>query len=429
MWRFWVIAVVVLLLVSVTSVLVATRLSRDIAVRDAIERGTTFARGVSAPLLDDEVWNGSRRAVARFGSVMENRLREGSIKHIKIWDRTGRVIWADQEVLIGRRFPLEQRVVSLFSTLGAVGEISEPTREENIAERDEGEMLEVYVGATSASGSPVVVESYWSTARIDADATYLTRAVVPLTLGMLLLFAMLVLPLAWSLARRVDRIRDQNSTLLRRSLASSNVERMRIARDLHDGVMQDVSGASYALTAAARSIGEESAPARVLVEEVSELLQRVGTALRSTLVDIYPINLAEDGLSAAVQTLADRARRGGVAVRTDLDALEDASLEVAQLCYRLIHEGLRNVLQHARAEHVDVVATCDGDTARVSIEDDGVGPDGHVPEEGHVGLRLLRDTLADVGGTLEIRPGRDAGTVMVATFPRRLVGSEAAPRR
>ncbi len=418
--RFVGILVVVLLLVGVASAVVARSVSREIAVRDAIARGTSFARGVSAPLVDRGVLQGVPSSLAEFGQVMDNRLRDGSIRHIKIWERSGRIIWSDEEALMGRRFELEPNVERLFRAGGAVGTISAPDRGENLAERNEGAMLEVYASADSAAGIPVIVESYWSTERIDDDATQVMKAVAPLTLGTLTIFALLVLPLAWSLARRVERTRDHNAALLRRSLVASDMERMRIARDLHDGVMQDVSGAGYALSAAVGSMGEDPQRSRGLVEDVCGLLQRVSESLRSTLVDIYPADLAQRGLTAAVDDLADRLRRGGVVVRTDVSELEGESLEVAQLCYRVIQEALRNVERHARATHAAVSATKFDGTARLVVEDDGVGLGEGPPGERHMGLRLLADTLRDVGGTLDLRPGREGGTVLVGTFPLHL---------
>ena len=420
MRRFVAIAVLALAVVGLASVGVAHSVSRAVAVRDAVSRGSGFARGVSAPLIDEGVWRGDRRSMAGFSKVMDGRLLDGSISHIKVWDHTGRILWSDEKVLVGRRFELEPAVARLFVTGGAVGTFSLPDRAENVAERDEGALLEVYAEAPSATGEPVIVESYWPPGRIQADSTQVMERIEPLTLGALTAFALLVLPLAWSLARRVERARDQNTVLLRRALNASQVERARIARDLHDGVMQDVSGAGYALSAVATTVGEDPEQSRRRVEEVVVLLRRVGESLRSTLVDIYPPNLATDGLTAAVDVLVDRARRAGVAVYADVSVLEGEPIDVLQLCYRLVQEGLRNVERHAEAGQAVVVGTRTGEELRVVVEDDGKGFEEGVPPEGHVGLRLLHDTVHDVGGSLVVRRGPGGGTALVATFPRLL---------
>ena len=71
-------------------------------------------------------------------------------------------------------------------------------------------------------------------------------------LGALILLALIQLPLAWQLARRVRRTQDEREKLLRHAIEASDVERRRIARDLHDGVVQDLAAVSYSLSAAAR---------------------------------------------------------------------------------------------------------------------------------------------------------------------------------
>ena len=105
--------------------------------------------------------------------------------------------------------------------------------------------------------------------------------------------------------------------------------------------MQDVSGAGYALAAARSSLPPGGEPAGRLIDEVSTLVADVGESLRSLLADIYPANLARDGLGSAVRLLADRAGHQGVQVSVDVDGVGDLPLEVTQLCYRVVREGLR----------------------------------------------------------------------------------------
>lgn len=422
MRRFVATAVVALVLVGVASVLVARAISRDLAVRDSVVRGSTFALGVSGPLVDEQTWKTDPAALASFSTLMQNRLREGSMRHIKVWNSEGRILWSDERVVVGQRFDLEPRVRRLFRTGGAVGTLSALDKDENVLERDEGPLLEVYAATPSATGERVIVESYWSTERIDDDAREVMARTAPLALGALVVFALLILPLARSLARRVERARDENTALLRQSLAASDLERVRIARDLHDGVMQDISGAGYALSAALGSMSAEPERPRQLVEEVVGLLHGVGESMRSTLADTYPTDLAGDGLRVAVQHLADRMSRSGVEVEVDVSALDNAQLEVVQLCFRVVREGLRNVERHAHAQHARVEAQDRGETVQVSVEDDGVGLGSGTVQEGHFGLTLLRDTVTEVGGTMTVGSGRLGGASLAVTLPKELSG-------
>ncbi len=410
-----------LFVVSVASVLVARSVSRDVAVRDAVGEGRTFARAVSAPLMHDGVSRGDPRSVALFSEVMENRLQEDAMVHIKVWDAKGRILWADQEELRGRTFELESEVKELFASGGAVGYITELERPENFAERDEGELLEVYAAATSPTGERVIVESYWSTAHLDEQARVVLIRIAPLSVGALLLFALVVFPLAWSLVRRVERVQGENGVLLKHALDASDLERRRIARDLHDSVMQDVSVVGYQLAAAATALREKSELPHGLLDEVAERVRRMGDALRTTMADIYPVDLASHGLLPALEELGARAREdGGVVVSVAVVAMANESFEVTRLSYRVIREGLRNVVKHAHAEHAEVLATREGDTIHLSVVDDGRGPAGGEARVGHLGLTLLRDTMLDIGGTLQVTPRPEGGTRLAASFPRDL---------
>ena len=280
----------------------------------------------------------------------------------------------------------------------------------------------MYAAAESADGVPVVVESYWSTSQIDDDARAAMVRIAPLALGALGIFALMVFPLAWTLAVRVDRAQGERGTLVRHALAASDLERHRIARDLHDGVLQDVSGAGYALNAATSALPETAELPRRLLGEVSAVLRGVGNSLRSTMTEIYPPDLARGGLPAALEELALHLDDSGVDVSLDVSDLADSSLEVAQLSYRAIREGLRNVVRHAHADHAVVTARAEGGTVSITVEDDGRGLPGHAPEGAHLGLRLLEDTVSEVGGALTIGPRTGGGTVLAISFPSELAG-------
>ncbi len=423
MRRFAALAALGMVVVGVASITVANSVSRDIALRDAVVRGGTFARGVAGPLVSGGLREADPRSVEAFGEVMTNRLRDGSMVHIKVWDSDGHVIWSDQPGLNGRRFTLEEEVRELFAEGGVVGELSSLGGSENALERREHtQLLEVYAAAPAADGRRVVVESYWSTDKIDNDARAVLRRVVPLSLGTLGLFSLLVFPLAWQLAARVDRTQRENGMLVRHALAASDLERRRIARDLHDGVLQDVSGAGYALSAASSYMTEEAELPRRLVAESLSSLHRIGASLRSTMADIYPASLAASGLQAAVEELAAQAEARGVSVHVDVSGVAGESPEAVQLSYRAIREGLRNVVNHSGAQHASVMARRTGAMIEITVDDDGQGPGDAVAGEGHVGLQLLRDTVDELRGSLSVAGGESGGTVLTLRFPRLLAG-------
>src|SRR3954453_20222080 len=218
-------SVVVLLAVGLSSFVVARDLANNTALKEARVRGGTFTRGVGAPLVNHGVRTGDPTQMSRLNEVLRNRLVDGSIVHIKVCDRTGRGIWADEHGLPGRVFPLEPAVAALFGTDNVIAESSNLKGAENQRERSESPLVEVYTGVRAADGVPLVFESYWSTDRVEADRREILSRLAPLSLGSLLLLEMAMLPLAISLARRVDGAKAQQSRMLKLAVSGADLER------------------------------------------------------------------------------------------------------------------------------------------------------------------------------------------------------------
>jgi len=424
-YRFAAGSLLALLAVGVASVVVANSVAKDAALREARVRGAAFARDVGAPLVNGGVRGGDKVQMTRLNTVLRNRLADHSIAHMKVWDRTGRLLWADEPGLPGHVFKLEPAVQRLFGTDHILTESVSGEQAENAAERGQGQLVEVYTGVRDADGIPLVFESYWTTERFDADRHAIMTRLAPLTLGSLGLFQLAVLPLAITLARRVDRSRAQQRRMLGHALAGADLERRRIVRNLHDGLIQDLAGLGYALPMLSSRLpaSKETDAARRALDELAVAVQRDVGALRTLMTDVYPTNLQQGGLADAVQQLVRSASASGLVVTTDIDTGIEESLAVTQLAYRIIREGLRNVVEHAQASHTSVIAVRDGADVVVSVSDDGKGAERFEAESGHLGLQLLEDMVHDVGGTMEVQTRRGNGTVMRATFPAHIAST------
>jgi signal transduction histidine kinase len=415
------IAVVVL---AIGTVLVSDHIARDEALEDARARAGNIARGI-AGLVDSAVREGQPGSARRLSDVLEGRIQRGTLSHVKLWASDGSIIWADERSLIGKRFELEDDVIPLFGTTKVTAALSNLDKPENEQERSEGELLEVYVGGFDADGLPMVFEAYLSTSAMEHDKDRIIAAVLPLSLGGILLFQIAVLPLGVSLARRVQNAQAERAKVLRHGLLASDLERRRIAQDLHDGVIQDLAGLGYAMPIVAEHLpdGPEAADAREAVEHVSSVLGRDVSSLRSLLTDIYPPDLEGEGLVPAVEELAMRAEDANVAVTVQVTPEFRASLDATRLAYRVVREGLRNVIRHAGATAAQVHLLCRNGDIVVRVVDDGRGlPATPAPAEpGHLGLRLLEDTIRDLGGRLDLSPGARGGAILEAVFPADLL--------
>jgi signal transduction histidine kinase len=232
-------------------------------------------------------------------------------------------------------------------------------------------------------------------------------------------------------ANAYDKERTANETererLRQKALEASEAERTKIAGELHDGVVQNLAGVAFALSAEASQIKTRPGTWDGL-EDLLGLLETSATEtrgamkdLRTLIIDLAPPTLRREGLEAALVEVLREIQRKGTNTRLDLPSNLRLRKDRAALIFRVAHEVLRNVASHAHAKHVTVELTTEDGSAILSIEDDGRGfSKGDVDRrrtEGHLGSSAIVDLAEEAGGTLTIdsEPGR--GTLVVLTLP------------
>jgi signal transduction histidine kinase len=414
-----------LLILAVGTALVGNRVAKQQALRQARSQAEILAQNVAAPLVDAGVRNGDPKALRQIDAAMRERMRDGSIVHIKLWDEDSKVLWADEPQLVGNTYELEPDDAELLGTHRATADISSLNKAENVIEqRKDSKLLEVYAGATDATGKPLLFEAYLSLDELRNNERAIISGVLPVGIIGLLLFQIAVVPMAFRLVRRVERHEVERSKVMRHALVASELERRRLAQELHDGVIQDMAGICFALPTIEQHLADtpDGLEARGTVHSITDLVQKDATALRSLLLDLYPPDLAGEGFAMAADDIARSAADQGVAVTVDIPPAFRLPIDAATLAYRVVREGVRNVVKHANARTAAVAVREDAGKVHVTISDDGRGPGrpGEV-EPGHLGLQLLRDTVADFGGELDLEPGAASGAVLRASFPKNLV--------
>ena len=248
------------LLISLLGVYLVGRLGNDEAIRDAKDLTRATAERTIEPALTDDLLRGDPDALARFDGAVRGRvLRDSPVVRVKLWDRTGRIVYSDEPGLIGARYPLGAEELADFRGPEADAEVSDLSKPENRFERSFGKLLEVYVPVMTPRGEPLRYEEYYRSGFVAARGRRIFREFSFLMLGALILLALIQLPLAWRLGRRLRESQRERLNLLQRAVDASELERRRIAGDLHDGVVQNLAGVSYALSAAANSAPPELA--------------------------------------------------------------------------------------------------------------------------------------------------------------------------
>jgi signal transduction histidine kinase len=219
---------------------------------------------------------------------------------------------------------------------------------------------------------------------------------------------------AASAATAVANARTVEEDRLRHSLAASEAERGRWARELHDETLQALGGINVVLKSAARSSDPEVL--REAIADATEHVSREIENLRAIITELRPAALDELGLAPALATLVSRvASTSGLEVQTAIDIDGRLQAEQETTAYRVVQEALSNVVKHADATKAEVRVAMEGGELRITVADDGRGFE---PEAttGGFGLVGMRERVDLAGGSLTIGPN-DPGTLVEVSLP------------
>src|SRR5215204_1884226 len=326
------------------SLLVLRELGHREAVNDARTLAVLAGQGIVEPVLGRGLLSGDPAELGRVDRIVQERVLNERVTRVKIWTGSGRIVYSDEPRLIGAVYRLgadEREALATGETKAELSDLEEP---ENRFERGQGDLYEVYTRLRAPDGTPLLFETYQRGNALVAEGrdVWLPFA-VPVLATLVLL-----------------------------------------------GVVQDLAGLSYSLSAAAERAPERTPPAIVAaVTDGAASLRAAIRQLRTLLVEIHPPNLRSAGLEAALRDLLAPLAARGVTTRLDVP---DADLDPAteQLLFRAAGEAIRNVQRHAEPTTVEVAVSRFDGRARLEVADDGAGfAEGERERqraEGHVGL-------------------------------------------
>lgn len=195
---------------------------------------------------------------------------------------------------------------------------------------------------------------------------------------------------------------------------------MRIAGELHDGVMQQISAFVLLLGTAKRRMKVDF-EARDEVASVQQKLIELGGEVRQLSHDLHPTVLKEAGLPEALRAYcAEFSQARGIPVTCEAEESgNDLSRGSALALYRIAQEALGNAAKHAAPRRIEVRLTHDDGVAALTVTDDGAGVGAVGVGKGGLGLVNMRERARQLGGTFEFasKPGR--GTTVSVRIPFR----------
>ncbi|TNC27050.1 GAF domain-containing sensor histidine kinase [Amycolatopsis alkalitolerans] len=193
-----------------------------------------------------------------------------------------------------------------------------------------------------------------------------------------------------------------SAELLGRSRREAQLhERARLARELHDSVVQQVFSMRMQAKALRAQVGT-SEHVQDVADELLELAQNALADLRGLVLQLHPLDLAGRDLAGAIRTLAESVQAAsGVRIQISATDLPPLPTDLADDVYRIVQEALNNVVKHAQATSAEVSVAAAGGKLTVEVTDDGVGLAGE-PRPQALGLVSMRERAQRWSGTTEI---------------------------
>ena len=410
--RFAVPAAIGLVLLVMLSLAVAVAVAREQSQRDASLTAQFLARSVVEPRLDDRLVAGNPNAIAELDDALAATIEGSDVLGLRLWNSTGTIVYADDPRVIGEQFDLGPGAAAFQPGAGLVAEPADVTRPENRYLDPSAQIVDVSLPVRAADGKTYLLQVHQLQDTITADARSVWLAFAPVLVGSLVLVALLLGMLAVRMARRISADLAVRQELLQRSIDAGDVERRRIAAQLHDGTVQDLAGLSYTLAGlSSRALSSGDVVQAQQLADAADNSRDAVSGLRRLMVDIYPANLERTGLAAALSDLgaALEPSRDVTVTVTDVPGLTSSAQAAV---YRVAREALANVARHSGAQTVDVTFGQMGRQAVLVIKDDGCGFDPTCVTGDHLGLQISADLAQSVGGVLHVDSRTGVGTTV-----------------
>lgn len=221
--------------------------------------------------------------------------------------------------------------------------------------------------------------------------------------------------------RIVEKHEREISALNERLMKAQEQERIRIAGELHDGVMQEMLAATMMLGTAKRRVAGDS-DAKATIDKVQQKLIQMGTDIRQLSHELHPPMLQDAGLSGAVRAYCEQFSAScGVPISCDADeGAQELSRGTALALFRIVQEALGNAAKHAAARQITVHLTRSGGAVSLAVSDDGVGFDrSRLGTAGGLGLITMRERAGQLNGKFDFESAPGRGTTIRVVIPFR----------
>jgi signal transduction histidine kinase len=375
---------------------------------------------VVEPAITSELIAGDAAAYDEFDALIRSTVLMPDTAGLTLWTADGTVVYSLDRSYVGSTFTLPEIVDDVVrdgSVIARHGPLDGPGDESPPGDGT-GSSVEVYAAVDGPASELLVWEADLRRDSVTRDARRMVWVVALMEAAGTAAILTAQGLFARSLLKRHDRERQYRRWLTQRSAETALVERRRIAADLHDGVVQDLTGLALDV---AVPINPDSDPATLGPEErtvVAARLRAVTTSLRAQTAELYPIASTPTDLPTSLRALLEQVDER---FTTDL-TLDDAAVppKARWLVFRVAQEAVRNATRHSHGTRISIEVKRVGHDAVLTVDDDGIGfsPSVDTIRPGHMGLSLLADMAAAADSSLTVRSIPGAGTTVKLEVPR-----------
>jgi len=210
---------------------------------------------------------------------------------------------------------------------------------------------------------------------------------------------------------------------------SQEDERRRFSRDLHDGVIQNLSGIIFSLSFMEKALKAKEGEARGEIEQIKKIVEETISDLRQMIYDLRPTILDSLGLAPTLERHLERFGQMNK-VKTQLNAQLTERLpgDIETALFRLAQEALNNIKKHAQAHLITVDLKMNGKNVVMWVKDDGKGFDikevkKRASQDSGFGLSGMRERVQSLNGDVEISSQPGEGTAVQVTVPMTTKGA------
>lgn len=199
------------------------------------------------------------------------------------------------------------------------------------------------------------------------------------------------------------------------------LDRKRIAKELHDVSLQNLSHLIHKLELASLYIDRDTTQAKLEIASISKNINSIIDEIRNIVYDLRPVIFDDLGLKQAIEKNLDRVKEhSGMVILSDIDEVELEDEFVKVSIFRIIQESAFNAIKHSKGKKVKIYLKEKSDCIELSIEDDGIGFDLEKAKikENHFGLIVLEERVKSICGNMDIHSFPGKGTEIHVIVPK-----------